>query len=323
MCYYVDMSKIKERFFINLNVLEDDEETISKVFDGLSHPIRVKIIKTLCGYPYVHEFNLLQSKIKVPKTTLIYHLNKLEEAGVIALLYKNTETRSKKLVSKIINSINLEMRKVLVEPKPKSMSNIQEIPVGAYDTYEGDNLDFVYDHELINQIYNNFYDPRHYAAKLIYTKQGIISYKFSNAFAVRNGVDKLNISLEICSEAPYFDNDYKSDITFWLNDVELCTITLKGDYGDRRGKLNPEWWTNLFTQYGELVNISVDKNGVFVKEKLVNKNITIDDLKMTDNIFAKLTLGNKRFALNQGGFNIFGSEFGDYPQEIIIEQIKY
>ena len=123
--------------------------------------------------------------------------------------------------------------------------------------------------------------------------------------------------------ARYYDNDYKSDITFWINDKEICTLTTKGDYGDRRGKLNPDWWPSINTQYGELTTIKINENGIYLKDILVNKGITIKDLDITNNTFIKISLGNKNFALNKGGFNIFGSEFGDYPQNIIVEQIKY
>ena len=179
------------------------------------------------------------------------------------------------------------------------------------------------ENEVVERAIISQYDTKRFNAKLIYAKDGVVTYKVSNAFAITNGIDELIISLEICSEAPYYDNDYKSDITFWINDKEICTLTTKGDYGDRRGKLNPDWWPSINTQYGELTTIKINENGIYLKDILVNKGITIKDLDITNNTFIKISLGNKNFALNKGGFNIFGSEFGDYPQNIIVEQIKY
>ena len=56
--------------------------------------------------------------------------------------------------------------------------------------------------------------------------------------------------------------------------------------------------------------------------KTIGEKINIKDLEIEKNTFLKISFGNKEFTVNKGGFNIFGSEFGDYPQDIIVEQIK-
>lgn len=318
------MKKEKERYVIDLDILnKSDELLIAKTCDGLANPIRVKIVRRLCDYPYLHSFNRLSSELKIPKTTLNYHLSKLEEAGIVRIFYKNAHNKSVKIVSKIVNNISITTRKIEAESMPQSKSNRQEIPVGAYDSYVGNGIDFIVDSEATSKTLFNYYDARRFKAKLVFAKEGIVSYKASNAFAVINGIDELRICLEICSEAPYYDNDYKSDITFWINDKEICTFTINGDYGDRKGKLNPDWWPRINTQYGELITIRVNNEGVFLKDVLTNKKVTIKDLEVDKNRFIKIALGNKEFTINKGGFNIFGSEFGDYPQDIIVEQIKY
>lgn len=318
------MNKAKERYVIDLDILnKSDEILIAKTCDGLANPVRVKIVRRLCDYPFLHSFNRLSNELKIPKTTLNYHLSKLEEAGIVRVFYKNAHNRSVKIVSKIVNNISITTRKIEAEAMPQSKSNRQEIPVGAYDSYTGNGIDFVVDSEAISKTMFNYYDARRFKAKLVFAKEGIVSYKASNAFAVINGIDELKICLEICSEAPYYDNDYKSDITFWINDKEICTFTINGDYGDRKGKLNPDWWPRINTQYGELITIRINNEGVFLKDVLTNKKVTIKDLEIDKNRFIKIALGNKEFTINKGGFNIFGSEFGDYPQDIIVEQIKY
>ncbi|MEI3204121.1 MAG: hypothetical protein V8S73_05705 [Lachnospiraceae bacterium] len=37
--------------------------------------------------------------------------------------------------------------------------------------------------------------------------------------------------MEICSEAPGYKEDWKSDLTLWVNDVEVGTWTCPGDLG--------------------------------------------------------------------------------------------
>ena len=318
------MAKKNEQYLVSLNILDkDDELTIAKTCDGLAHPIRVRIVRKLCEYPYLRPFNRLASELKIPKTTLNYHLSKLEEAGIIRLFYKNSHNKSTKMVSKIVNNISITTKKIEVEEDTSRKTYLQEIPVGAYDSYVGNELDYALDNETIERAILSQYDTKRFKAQLIYAREGVITYKVSNSFSLTNGIDELIISLEICSEAPYYDNDYKSDITFWINDKEIYTLTTKGDYGDRRGKLNPDWWPRINTQYGELTTIKINNDGVYLKDVLVNKGITIKDLDILSNKCIKISIGNKDFTLNKGGFNIFGSEFGDYPQSIIVEQIKY
>jgi predicted transcriptional regulator len=47
--------------------------------------------------------------------------------------------------------------------------------------------------------------------------------------------DSLHLSLEICSEAPLHHENWPSDITVWLNGVEIGAWTSPGDFGDVRG----------------------------------------------------------------------------------------
>ena len=60
-----------------------------------------------------------------------------------------------------------------------------------------------------------------------------------------------------------------------------------------------------------------------IGEMVSDTTIKIKDLEIDKGTFIKIALGNKEFTINKGGFNIFGAEFGDYPQDIIVEQIKY
>ena len=199
------MKKEKERYVIDLDILnKSDELLIAKTCDGLANPIRVKIVRRLCDYPYLHSFNRLSSELKIPKTTLNYHLSKLEEAGIVRIFYKNAHNKSVKIVSKIVNNISITTRKIEAESMPQSKSNRQEIPVGAYDSYVGNGIDFIVDSEATSKTLFNYYDARRFKAKLVFAKEGIVSYKASNAFAVINGIDELKICLEICSEAPYY-----------------------------------------------------------------------------------------------------------------------
>ena len=42
------------------------------------------------------------------------------------------------------------------------------------------------------------------------------------------------------------------------DNIELLTYTSPGDYGGKKGKLNPSWWSLSYTQYGDLVSLSIN-----------------------------------------------------------------
>lgn len=124
--------------------------------------------------------------------------------------------------------------------------------------------------------------------------------------------------MELCSEAPNFDNDWPSDITLWINDVEIGTWTSPGDFGDRRGKLNPDWWIDWATQYGLLKTWRVDKERTTIDMDKVS-DVSLADLALEGRHHLKLRIGIKSDALHKGGINLFGRQFGDYPQDIVMK----
>ena len=106
-----------------------------------------------------------------------------------------------------------------------------------------------------------------------------------------------------------------SDITFSLNGVELCTFTSPQDFGERRGRLNPSWWLDTHTQYGQLVSVSVTDRGTFLNGEK-KSNLTVYDIPRVDKTSLLFRIENKPDAKNVGGFNLFSRYMGDYEQDI-------
>ena len=120
--------------------------------------------------------------------------------------------------------------------------------------------------------------------------------------------------MEISSEFPFYNDDWPSDITFSLNDIEVGTWTSPGDYSDIRGKNNPEWWPENMNQYGILKTLQITNHGTYMNgEKL--SNISIDKFKDAIDYWT-IKFEIKESAENVGGLTIFGRGFGDYEQEI-------
>ena len=55
-------------------------------------------------------------------------------------------------------------------------------------------------------------------------------------------IDQITLSFEISSEAPGVCDNWPSDITFRLNDINIGKWTSPGDFGDVRGMFTPDWW---------------------------------------------------------------------------------
>ena len=98
----------------------------------------------------------------------------------------------------------------------------------------------------------SFYEPQRVEAQLLWFHHGYVEYRFPNRLPPGSVLDSLHLSMEICSEAPLHRADWPSDITLWINEVEVGTWTSPGDFGGQRGVLTPAWWETWNSQYGLL-----------------------------------------------------------------------
>jgi predicted transcriptional regulator len=101
-----------------------------------------------------------------------------------------------------------------------------------------------------------------------------------------------------------------------VNGVELATYTSPGDYGGRRGRLNPEWWSDQSSQYGVVKALKITNECVYLDETAVSTQ-TINKLGLLDNDYFTFRIGIKENSKNQGGVNIFGEKFGDFAQGLL------
>ena len=76
-----------------------------------------------------------------------------------------------------------------------------------------------------------FYDPMRFKAQLLWFDEGYLEYVVPIPEVNELDILSLSLSLEICSEAPGYNSDWKSDIFFELNGHEACVYTSPGDFG--------------------------------------------------------------------------------------------
>src|ERR1043165_3806672 len=67
----------------------------------------------------------------------------------------------------------------------------------------------------------SFLMPERATAQILWMADGFVEYVFSNWLPSSVDIHRLEVSMEICSEAPDFKTDHPSDITVWVNNVEI------------------------------------------------------------------------------------------------------
>jgi Predicted transcriptional regulator len=162
-----------------------------------------------------------------------------------------------------------------------------------------------------------FFTPMRHEAQLIWFRQGFIEYRFSNNLIDGVKAKKIEFSMEICSEAPNYRNNWPSDITILVNNKEIGMWTSPGDFGGRRGIHNPLWWSDGSTQYGMLKTFKITNEGSYIDE-IKTSDIRIEELDIEQCDYISVKIEVKKDANNVGGVNIFGEKFGDFQQNIIL-----
>lgn len=302
------MAKFKE-----CNVLEVD--TLCDIGKALSSPVRVEMLQHLYeGGMIIGE---IAKKMNLPASSAAFHLNMLEQAGLIRMEKQPGTRGSVKFCILKVDYITINLVK-----KNTDIDEVfnAELPVGGYSSccvtptcglFGPDG--FIGNEDMEHC----FYYPERIKAGIIWTSSGYVEYKFANGVPKNKTIKKLTLSLEICSEAPGYREDWKSDITFRINGKDIGTWNCPGDFGARRGRLNPPNWPSGNTQYGRQIIWEVKTDGSYMNGEKIS-SVNVDMLNIKDSPCVTVRIGNKPDAKYEGGFNIFGKHFGDYNQDIVL-----
>jgi predicted transcriptional regulator len=163
----------------------------------------------------------------------------------------------------------------------------------------------------------SFFDPERATAEILWMSNGFVEYTFPNDLPTSMEIERLELAMEVCSEAPDHNPVWPSDLTLWINGVEVGTWTSPGDFGGKRGMLNPSWWVEHMTQFGLLKIWSVDRECSYVDGAKVSE-VDLSRLVVAPQQSISVRLGVKPDAEHQGGFNLFGKGFGNYPQDLLL-----
>ncbi|MDR2740533.1 MAG: helix-turn-helix domain-containing protein [Treponema sp.] len=295
-----------------------DSSRDGKVLKALGSEIRVRILELLQN----QELNVtdVAKKLDLPQSTATTSILALEDAGLI----DSHTANGVKGGQKVCTARYKEFLVTFNPPVLPANNNVIEVemPVGLFTSYDVSVPCGLCSRDGILgflDVPGAFFSPDRIKAALVWFEKGYLEYKFPNnaLYSKKGAVTCLELSMEMSSEVPGTNEKWQSDISVWINEVEIGVWTSPGDFGDRRGKYTPPFWKLEGSQYGLLTTWEVTGEGTFVDRRKVSP-VTLKNLHIPDHHSIKVRIGVKESARHVGGLNIFGKGFGDHDQDIVL-----
>lgn len=285
------------------------------VFRALASESRARILELLSEKD--RNINELSQALGLAQPSVTKHVQILEEAGLVESSYlagpQGTQKRCRRRHDRLIVELAGTVK------RPDSIAEI-EVPVGMFtDIQAVPTCGLASPERFIGHIDNpvSFFLPERASAQVIWSSGGYVEYVFTNSISLRADILSVEFAVEIGSEAPGYQNDYPSDLTFWVNGIELGTWCSPGDFGGVRGRLNPPWWWESLNQCGTLKVFQIDETGTYI-DGVPFGPTKVGDLGILPWSPTRVKIGVKPDAKNQGGFTIYGRGFGNYEQDLIL-----
>lgn len=284
-------------------------------FRALASETRVQILNLLATGD--RNINELCMALAISQPAVTKHIQALEQAGLVISEYRpGTQGMQKRC------RLRYDRLIVSFEGEDESAMRLEEfsMPVGMYSmAVPQPQCGLANREKMIGflDIPQSFLDPARATAEIIWMSGGFVEYVFPCTLPTSVSLQRLEFIMEVCSEAPNYDHDWPSDITVWINGIEVGTWTCPGDFGAKRGILNPSWWIDHMSQYGMLKIWSLDEEGSYI-DGTPAEPITLRDTLVKPGEPITIRIGNKPDANHVGGFNIFGKGFGNYAQDLVL-----
>ena len=283
-----------------------------EVFKALGSEVRIEILNILLENGPMN-MNELASRLSITNGALTSHMKKLESTGLVRISNEAEGHGNQKLCTPAHDSILVELQK---EDKANVYST--EIKIGHYcDHSISPTCGLASSQSIVGEVDDPRYfeHPDRFNADILWFTKGYVEYVIPNFIPASQRITQITMSMELSSEAPGINNDWPSDISFYLNDVCIGQWTSPGDFGDVRGIFTPDWWYSNWNQYGLLKLLVINRKGTFI-DGLQISDVTIDSFHLDSRNNIRFRLGIDESAANVGGLTIFGKSFGNYGQDI-------
>ena len=298
-----------------LDLSLEDEEQLCNLGTALSSPARLQILKLL--YFNSYSVSEIADKLHIPNSSAALYVNSLEKAGLINTKVLAGTRGSMKICSRKNDSISIRLKM-----DDQNVDKVRSIsmPVGCYTDCRitaSCGIASEKGYLVPDDRPETFYLPVRVGAQIIWSTSGYVEYQYPCMVPKGATITRAALSFEVCSETYNYNEDWPSDITVWIDGHECATWRCPGDYGARRGRLNPEWWSSGCTQYGKLMIVEISEKGCMLNSAFA-RDLPINAFSFDDAKPIIVRIGNKPDAEHIGGFNLFGKRMGDFEQDIVL-----
>lgn len=284
------------------------------VLKALSAPMRLKIMELIYQNDRMSMNDLAQS-LGLTNGAVSIHVGKLEESGLVQI----KTTSGKRGVMKIVLPIHDRLMIDLAPSGDNQKCYEDDILVGQYtDACIAPTCGMATHDRIIGSLDDPkvFSFPEHFEAGILWFTTGFVEYTLPNHLQPGQTPVQLEVSFEISSECPGYNEDYPSDIHFSVNHIPIGMWISPGDYGVRKGYVSPSWWPEYLNQYGLLKTLIINREGCFMDGSRRLSDTTIEELHLDYNSSLHFRVEVPRDTPNPGGCTLFGRDFGDYNQSI-------
>jgi predicted transcriptional regulator len=284
-------------------------DNIVNLFSVLDSEPRLAIINYLNEYTTA-TMNALALKLGVTHSAITAHIKALAACDLVFVREERGDRGPRKLIS-----LNRERIQVdLVGHTRDRIIREMPIPIGSFTAFDiKPPCALASGEEVIGQVDDPgaFFLPEHSEAEILWFASGFVEYSIPVPADLKNRIEKIEITMEISSEAPGICEEWPSDITFILNGINAGIWLSPGDYGEIKGRLNPQWWDESWNQYGLLKYLSITREGTYMDDIQLSA-CTIDQLFKNDSENLTIRIAVLEDSKNVGGVTLFGEKFGNY-----------
>lgn len=294
---------------IHITSLDDGLET----FKALGSDTRIQILNILLENEQM-SMNQLATELNISNGALTGHIKKLEECGLINISNESTGHGNQKMCSVTQDRIIVDIK------KPIDYKNVfeTEIKVGQFSRHQVWPTCGIATSESVIGEFDDiryFNHPDRFTANILWFTKGYVEYTIPNLIPSNQRITQLSISAELSSEAPGIDNNWPSDISFYINDTKIGMWTSPGDFGDVHGMFTPQWWPQNWNQYGLLKLLVINDYGTYI-DGLKISDVSTLSLHLDYSSDIRLRLAVENDSEHVGGITLYGKSFGNYDQDI-------
>ena len=294
---------------IHITSLDDGLET----FKALGSDTRIQILNILPENEQM-SMNQLATELNISNGALTGHIKKLEECGLINISNESAGHGNQKMCSVTQDRIIVDIK------KPIDYKNVfeTEIKVGQFSRHQvWPTCGIATSESLIGEFddIRYFNHPDRFTANILWFTKGYVEYTIPNLIPSNQRITQLSISAELSSEAPGIDNNWPSDISFYINDTKIGMWTSPGDFGDVHGMFTPQWWPQNWNQYGLLKLLVINDYGTYI-DGLKISDVSTLSLHLDYSSDIRLRLAVENDSEHVGGITLYGKSFGNYDQDI-------